>query len=135
MSSLLGAALVYDPKCGGRGGENGRASANENSCTHGAQINFGDLTPYLTYAPHPRAGSNVICPCYLRPDRPDSPNMHKKVTWPCHLPTDLPTMLVQITCMVPVICGLPPPPCPPISWPRLTCPCHLETVPLLAGPG
>jgi hypothetical protein len=26
-------------------------SANENSCTHGAQINFGDLTPYLTYDP------------------------------------------------------------------------------------
>jgi hypothetical protein len=25
-------------------------SANEYSCTHGAQINFGDLTPYLTYA-------------------------------------------------------------------------------------
>jgi hypothetical protein len=25
-------------------------SANEYSCTHGAQINYGDLTPYLTYA-------------------------------------------------------------------------------------
>jgi hypothetical protein len=25
-------------------------SANEYSCAHGAQINFGDLTPYLTYA-------------------------------------------------------------------------------------
>jgi len=25
------------------------ASANEYSCAHGAQINFGDLTPYLTY--------------------------------------------------------------------------------------
>jgi hypothetical protein len=25
------------------------ASANEYNCTHGAQINFGDLTPYLTY--------------------------------------------------------------------------------------
>jgi hypothetical protein len=24
-------------------------SANEYSCAHGAQINFGDLTPYLTY--------------------------------------------------------------------------------------
>ncbi len=23
--------------------------ANEYSCAHGAQINFGDLTPYLTY--------------------------------------------------------------------------------------
>ncbi len=25
-------------------------SANEKSCAHGAQINFEDLTPYLTYA-------------------------------------------------------------------------------------
>ncbi len=25
-------------------------SANEYSCAHGAQMNFGDLTPYLTYA-------------------------------------------------------------------------------------
>jgi hypothetical protein len=25
-------------------------SANEYSCTHEAQINFGDLTPYLPYA-------------------------------------------------------------------------------------
>jgi hypothetical protein len=24
------------------------ASANEYSCAHGAQINFGDITPYLT---------------------------------------------------------------------------------------
>ncbi len=24
-------------------------SANEYRCGHGAQINFGDLTPYLTY--------------------------------------------------------------------------------------
>jgi hypothetical protein len=24
-------------------------SANEYSCAHGAQINFGDLTPYLIY--------------------------------------------------------------------------------------
>jgi len=33
---------------GRRGGVAG-VSANEYSCTHGAQINFGDLTPYLTY--------------------------------------------------------------------------------------
>ncbi len=26
-------------------------SADEYSCAHGAQINFGDLTPYLTYGP------------------------------------------------------------------------------------
>jgi hypothetical protein len=28
------------------------ASANEDSCTHGAQINFGDLTQYLSYDVH-----------------------------------------------------------------------------------
>ncbi len=31
------------------GGRGLRGSANEYSCAHGAQINFGDLTPYLTY--------------------------------------------------------------------------------------
>jgi hypothetical protein len=31
------------------GGGSLRVSANEYSCAHGAQINFGDLTPYLTY--------------------------------------------------------------------------------------
>jgi hypothetical protein len=36
-----------------RGGGRGSCgvSANEFNCTHGAQINFGDLTPYLTYGP------------------------------------------------------------------------------------
>jgi hypothetical protein len=34
-----------------RGGGSCGVSANEYSCTHGAQINFGDLTPYITYAP------------------------------------------------------------------------------------
>jgi hypothetical protein len=33
----------------GEGGCGCGASANEYSCAHGAQINFGDLTPYLTY--------------------------------------------------------------------------------------
>ncbi len=33
-----------------RGGEVAGVSANEYSCAHGAQLNFGDLTPYLTYA-------------------------------------------------------------------------------------
>jgi hypothetical protein len=32
----------------GKGGSCG-VSANEYSCAHGAQINFEDLTPYLTY--------------------------------------------------------------------------------------
>jgi hypothetical protein len=27
----------------------GGVSANEYSCAHGAQINFEDITPYLTY--------------------------------------------------------------------------------------
>ncbi len=40
-------ALVYEPKCGG-GGVAG-FSANEYSCAHEDQINFGDLTPFLTY--------------------------------------------------------------------------------------
>ncbi len=36
-------ALVYEPRCGGA------VSVNEYSCAHGAQLNFGDLTLYLTY--------------------------------------------------------------------------------------
>ncbi len=44
----------------GEGGSCG-VSANEYSCTHGAQINFGDLTPYLTYAePYRRANSPLL---------------------------------------------------------------------------
>ncbi len=35
---------------GGEGVVAGSQPANEYSCAHGAQINFGDLTPYLTYA-------------------------------------------------------------------------------------
>jgi hypothetical protein len=38
---LTNRALVYEPKCG--------VPSSEYSCTHGAQINFGNLTPYLTY--------------------------------------------------------------------------------------
>jgi hypothetical protein len=41
-SWLTNSALVYVPKCGGGGGL-------ETVGTHGAKINFGDLTPYLTY--------------------------------------------------------------------------------------
>ncbi len=47
LSWLTNSALVYEPKCGGGGGCG--VSANEYSCAHGAQINFGDLTHYLTY--------------------------------------------------------------------------------------
>jgi hypothetical protein len=48
-SWLTSSALVYEPKWGGEGGGSCGVSANEYSCTHGAQINFGDLIPYLTY--------------------------------------------------------------------------------------
>ncbi len=47
LSWLTSSALVYEPK--GRGGGGCGVSANEYRCAHGAQINFGDLTPYLTY--------------------------------------------------------------------------------------
>ncbi len=44
---LTNSALVYmSPNAGGWGFCG--VSANEYSCAHGAQINFGDLTPYLT---------------------------------------------------------------------------------------
>ncbi len=48
---LTNSALGYEPKCGGGGGgvEGCGVSANEYSCEHGAQINFGDLILYLTY--------------------------------------------------------------------------------------
>ncbi len=36
-----------------RGGGGCGVSAYEYSCAQGAQINFGALTPYLTYAPDP----------------------------------------------------------------------------------
>ncbi len=49
QSSLTNSALVYEPKCGGKGGGGCGVSANEFFCAHGAQISFGDLTTYLTY--------------------------------------------------------------------------------------
>ncbi len=46
------APLVYEPKCGGWVGVAGSQPMNTavHITWHGAQINFGDLTPYLTYA-------------------------------------------------------------------------------------
>jgi hypothetical protein len=44
---MANSALVYEPKCGGKG--SCRVSANKYSCARGAQINFEDLTPSLTY--------------------------------------------------------------------------------------
>jgi hypothetical protein len=51
MSSILltNSALVYEPKCLGWAGGGCVVSAKENSCAHGAQVNFGDVTLYLTY--------------------------------------------------------------------------------------
>jgi hypothetical protein len=49
LSLLTNSALVYESQCGGMGGGGCGVSANEYSCAHGAQINFGDLPPYLTY--------------------------------------------------------------------------------------
>ncbi len=52
LSWLTNSALVYEPKCWGSGGGGSfgvSLSANEYSYAHDAQINFGDLTPYLTY--------------------------------------------------------------------------------------
>ncbi len=49
MSSILADKLhplYMSPNAGGGGCG---VSANEYSFAHGAQINFGDLTPYLTY--------------------------------------------------------------------------------------
>ncbi len=44
-SLLTSSALVYEPKCGGEGGV-----AGSEAMSTGAQINFRDLTTYLTYA-------------------------------------------------------------------------------------
>ncbi len=47
LSWMTNSALVYEPKCGGRGELRG---INELVQLYtGAQINFGDLPPYLTY--------------------------------------------------------------------------------------
>ncbi len=51
LSWLTNSALVYERGCG--------ASANANSCAHGAQINFGDLTPYLKGLSHEIDFKNV----------------------------------------------------------------------------
>jgi hypothetical protein len=56
---LTNRALVFEPKFGEE--EGGVAacgdSAKEYSCTHGAQINFGDVTTYLTYAAYKQFNS------------------------------------------------------------------------------
>jgi hypothetical protein len=52
LNDLQDSALVNEPKWGGGGGVC-RVSAKEYSCAHGAQINFGDPTPYLAYGLNP----------------------------------------------------------------------------------
>jgi hypothetical protein len=47
LSWLTNNALVCERGVGGGGGYG--VSANEYGCSHGAQVNFGDLTPYLAY--------------------------------------------------------------------------------------
>ncbi len=49
LSWLTKSAFEYEPKCGGRGRGICRVSVNEYTAVlyTGAQINFGDLTPYL----------------------------------------------------------------------------------------
>jgi hypothetical protein len=47
LSWLTNSPLVYEPKCGGVEGLGGLGHP---SCAHRAQIYFGDLPPYLTYA-------------------------------------------------------------------------------------
>jgi hypothetical protein len=54
LSWLTNSALVYEPKCGGmgRGGVAGSQPMRytvQYCCAHRDRINFGDLTPYLTY--------------------------------------------------------------------------------------
>ncbi len=47
LSWLANSALVYEPKCGR--GEGGGGVGSQPMSAQGAQINFGDLTPYLTH--------------------------------------------------------------------------------------
>ncbi len=49
LSWLTKSAFLYEPKCGEKGSGGYGVSATEYSCAHGAQINFGNLTPYLIY--------------------------------------------------------------------------------------
>jgi len=70
----------------GKGGGCG-VSANEYSCAHGAQINFGDLTPYLNYvekdlALHPKWDATMFesptVPCVA--SSPTSDRWHHSTT-------------------------------------------------------
>jgi hypothetical protein len=61
LSWLTNSPLVYEPKCGG--GKGRKVSANEYSCAQiRAQINFRDLTRYLTYAVHSHSCMLIYLP-------------------------------------------------------------------------
>jgi hypothetical protein len=55
------------PNAGGREGVVAAYGvlANEYKCAHGAQINFGDLTPYLTYAAKPASAPSFLHAAFL----------------------------------------------------------------------
>jgi hypothetical protein len=48
-----------------RGGGDCGVSANEHSCAHGAQINFGDLLHILTYMCDTDVSTHICSFCYL----------------------------------------------------------------------
>jgi hypothetical protein len=69
MSSILAdqiAPSYVSPNAGGGGGGGGcRVSTDEYSCAHEAKINFGDLTPYVTYGSAGRWTGRYLCLCWL----------------------------------------------------------------------
>ncbi len=69
---LTKCALVYEPKCWGGGSYGVSAGLSQWVQLYtGAQINFGDLTPYLTYDVDPvqilgcRGGEGAMCDLYF----------------------------------------------------------------------
>jgi hypothetical protein len=57
LSWLTNSALVYEPKCEGREGVAGiKPTSTAVHMETGAQINLGDLTPYLTRVADPDPG-------------------------------------------------------------------------------
>jgi hypothetical protein len=64
----------------GEGGGGCGVSANENSCAHGVQINFGDLTPYLTYGICPLNWSVRTTHLYVMADKMKRVDVHATPT-------------------------------------------------------
>jgi hypothetical protein len=83
MSSiwLTNSALVYEPRCGGRGGVAGSQPMNTAVYT-GAQINFGELTPYLTN------GTDTLVCTRVPPHSPLTAAYHSRCAWPRPLLVD-----------------------------------------------